>query len=235
MQWGNFSLATGVDYSTGKYGQPVATDILYVPLTGKYETGPWVFKLTVPWIQITGPANVIPDIGVIRPSTTTQRTTHSGLGDIVASVSRDIYAPPGGPLVDILAKIKFGTASFSEGLGTGENDYSLALEAAQAFGRVTIFGDAGYKLVGSPAGVHLDNVAFGSLGASYKIDTGFTAGAVFDLQQRSSPTGGPHEELTAYVSKTLSRSWKAQLYALKGFSTLGSPNWGGGATISYLF
>jgi hypothetical protein len=35
---GSFSLTTGVDYSTGKYGGTSSTDIIYVPLTGKLET-----------------------------------------------------------------------------------------------------------------------------------------------------------------------------------------------------
>src|SRR6266446_7242895 len=44
VQSGGFSLTTGVDYSTGKYGGTSATDILYVPLTGAYEMDKWLFR-----------------------------------------------------------------------------------------------------------------------------------------------------------------------------------------------
>jgi hypothetical protein len=39
--------------------------IVYVPLTGKYETDNWVFKLTVPYIVVTRPGNVVRDIGIL--------------------------------------------------------------------------------------------------------------------------------------------------------------------------
>src|SRR5690242_21390205 len=53
------SLATGFDYTSGKYTGTENTDILYVPFIAKYETGPWTFRATVPYLRITGPGNVI--------------------------------------------------------------------------------------------------------------------------------------------------------------------------------
>jgi hypothetical protein len=52
-----FSLTTGVDYTTGTYGGASSTDIVYVPLTGRYEIDKGLFKLTVPYIMVTGPGN----------------------------------------------------------------------------------------------------------------------------------------------------------------------------------
>jgi hypothetical protein len=54
-----FTMGAGVDYSSGTYGGTIATNILYVPVYGKYETGRWLLKLTVPWLRITGPGNVV--------------------------------------------------------------------------------------------------------------------------------------------------------------------------------
>ena len=68
---GQFGVGTGVDYSTGKYGGTTATDIVYVPVTGKYMTDDWLFKLTVPYISVTGLDGVIRGIG---------HTTTSGMG-----------------------------------------------------------------------------------------------------------------------------------------------------------
>jgi len=78
-----FSLTTGMDYSSGKYGGTQSTDILYIPLTGKYETGRWIFQLTVPYVRITGPGNVTQG-GIVLGAAKTTRTTEAGLGDVVA-------------------------------------------------------------------------------------------------------------------------------------------------------
>src|SRR3954471_11221414 len=82
------TLGTGLDYTTGKYGASEKTEILYVPFYARYETGPWIFRLTVPYIRITGPGNVIGggEDRVTVPGRDVGRRTESGLGDIVGSV-----------------------------------------------------------------------------------------------------------------------------------------------------
>lgn len=150
-----------MDCSSGKYGDVASTDILYVPFTGKYETGRWMFKLTVPYIEVTGPGNVVRDVGVIRTSTSMTRTTQKGLGDVVAAATYNLYA--GGasdPVVDLTGKVKFGTADETKGLGTGENDYAAQVDVYKGFGRFTAFGTVGYRVLGSPAGVFLNNVFY---------------------------------------------------------------------------
>src|SRR5229473_3227524 len=86
VQSDGFSLTTGADYSTGKYGGTSSTDILYVPLTGAYEMDKWLFKVTVPYIMVTGPGNVVRGIGIIKNKAAGRRTTQSGVGDAVAAV-----------------------------------------------------------------------------------------------------------------------------------------------------
>jgi hypothetical protein len=234
-QAGNFSLGAGVDYSSGKYGDVTSTDILYVPFTGKYETDSWIFKLTVPYIEITGPGNVVRDVGVVRPTTSTTRTTERGLGDVVAAATYNLYA--GGvsdPVVDLTGKVKFGTADETKGLGTGENDYAAQVDVYKGLDRFTAFGTVGYRILGSPPGVSLNNVFYGSLGGSYKIDQDLSAGLMLDLRQKASPAGAPQRELTAFVARRLDKTWKAQAYAVKGFAD-GSPDWGAGANMAYSF
>ena len=72
---GVFSITSGVDYSSGKYGSQDRTDITSIPVIGKYEVDSWVFKLTVPYVSITGPGNVSPGIGKFKSTTTTKRST----------------------------------------------------------------------------------------------------------------------------------------------------------------
>lgn len=229
---GQFSLSTGFDYSSGKYGGDVSTDILYVPVIAKYETEQWSLKLTVPYIRITGPGNVVRDVGAIKGAGTT-RTTESGLGDVVAAATVNAYSGgPGDPIVDITGKVKFGTADENKGLGTGKNDYAAQVDVYQGIGRFTAFGSAGYKVLGSPSGITLDNVFYGSLGGGYKIDPQTSGGLILDLRQKASATGSPQRELTAYLSHKYSKTWKVQGYVVKGFAD-GSPDWEGGAVVAY--
>lgn len=232
---GNFSLTSGLDYSSGKYGGTQSTEILYIPLTGKYEVDRWTFKLTVPYVRITGPGGVTRDTGVYKASGTT-RTTASGLGDIVAGASYNLYASgvANALLVDLTGKVKFGTADETKGLGTGKTDYSTQVDIYKTVNQFTAFGTLGYKVLGSPAGTQLHNVAYVSLGSSYKFTPQTSGGLILDLREKASATGAPQRELTAFVSHKLDANWKTQAYLVKGFAD-GSPDWGGGAMLTRAF
>lgn len=229
-----FSLTTGLDYSTGKYGGTESTDILYIPFSGKYEADKYTLKLTVPYLQVTGPGNVVRDVGQIGTASTT-RTRQSGLGDIVVAGTYNMYdGRANGTLVDVTAKIKFGTADDAKGLGTGKNDYALQADLYKTLGKNTVFGTLGYKVMGSPAGVTLNNVFYASLGAGHQYSQETSAGLILDLREKASANGDAQQELTAYVSHKLGKTWKAQGYAVKGFSN-GSPDWGAGAMFTASF
>lgn len=49
---GSLTVGTGIDYSTGKYGGSTATEVLYVPFYARAELDRWLFRLTVPQINI---------------------------------------------------------------------------------------------------------------------------------------------------------------------------------------
>src|SRR5438067_2246733 len=147
------TLGTGFDYTSGKYGTSEKTDILYVPFYGRYETGRGVFRLTVPYIRITGPGNVL-GAGADRvtlPGPTGARRTESGLGDVVGSAFYNVLSERNGPLgLDLGAKVKFGTADETKGLGTGKNDYSLQADFFKPLGATTVFGSLGHRWYGDP-------------------------------------------------------------------------------------
>ena len=230
-----FSLSAGADYSTGKYGGTSTTDIIYVPVTGKYEWDDWTFRLTVPYIVVMGPGNVVRDIGVVKNKAAGPRKTQEGLGDVVTGVTRNILDISNtGTLVDLTGKIKFGTADASKGLGTGKNDYAGQVDLTQTVTQsAALFGSVGYRFIGSPSGAGLKNVVYGEAGGYYKITDSFRAGVIFDASQAPS-TSGPQREVTGYVSQQLSDQWKVQGYVLRGFAN-GSPLWGGGAQVIFRF
>src|SRR4051812_37794979 len=231
------TLSTGLDYTTGKYGASESTDILYIPFTGKYEVGPWTAKLVVPWIRITGPANVVgaPGDTVVLEGENTGRRTASGLGDIVASAFYNVLNERSAPFgLDLGGKVKLGTADENRGLGTGKNDFSVQADAFKPIGALTPFGTLGYRWYGDPAGVNFKNVFYWSAGASYKMSQPTTVGVAYDYRPAIVDNGSHVSEATVFVSQKLNADWKVQVYGVKGFST-GSPDWGLGAVLAYSY
>ena len=238
---GQLSLSSGFDYSSGDYGGSASTDILSIPVIGKYETGPWTYRLTVPYIEVTGPGNVVPGVG--RGNTVNGKkgaavsgtSTESGLGDITGAATYNLF--PGTatqPAVDLTGKIKLGTADRERGLGTGENDYSAQVDVYQAFDRITGFATLGYSILGSSSAIPLDNVFYVTIGAGYKFDDRLSGGVMLDLREAASSFSGPRRELTGYVNYKLDRQWKVQGYVLQGFAD-GSPDFGLGALVTRAF
>jgi hypothetical protein len=239
---GNFYMAAGFDYSSGKYGTDTTTTMLYIPLIGTYLAGDWMFKLTVPYIRVTGDGTVIPGMGGAVPgsgggvsgggggSKGSASTTQSGLGDVIAAATYNIYSGIENALrVDLTGKYKFATAD--TGLGTGENDYAAQVDVYQGFDSFTATGSLGYQVLGDSPGYDFSNAAYGIFGGYYQFTDQTYAGAEMRLSQKLYATGAGPRELTAYVSHQLDESLRISAYVLKGFSD-GSPDSGFGMLIT---
>lgn len=65
------SFSTATDFTTGNYGGASSTDIWYVPFTARYDKDRASFRVIIPYLNITGPGNVLgPGIGGIDGSGT---------------------------------------------------------------------------------------------------------------------------------------------------------------------
>ena len=215
------SVAVGAEYSTGKFGASESTDTLYIPVVVRHETGPWVFKATVPWLRITGPGNVIGAGAdrVVVPGGNAARRTESGLGDVVVSAFYNLMDERKGGLgLDVGAKVKLPTADETKGLGTGELDYAAQLDFFRPFDATTLFGSIGYRVYGDPAGTTLKDVFYASIGASYRMSQQQAVGVAYDYRPAIVNGGGKVSELTAFWSNRLSPEWKLQLYGVVGFA-----------------
>ncbi|WP_077049197.1 hypothetical protein [Pseudomonas sp. KK4] len=226
-----FSTAIGMDYSSGDYGTGTTSEIWYVPVVGKYETGPMTYKVTVPWLRITNP-EVGPD-GDPLPGGC--RDVESGLGDTVTSASYALLdGSEGGVMLDLIGKIKFPTADEDQCLGTGKTDYTAQVDIAKGFGRVTGFATLGWKKYGDPSGTDFDDPIFASLGFALPVAARTSAGASYDWRQKVVSTGSQIQELTLFLTHKLNQEWKVQLYAVKGFSDA-SPDAEGGMVLYHTF
>jgi hypothetical protein len=232
---GVFTVTSGFDYSSGKYGSNDRTDITSVPVIGKYEIDQFTFKLTVPYVTITGPGNVSPGIGKFTNTTTATRTTESGLGDVVAGLTYNVNEGSATvPVIDVSGKVKFGTADQSKGLGTGKNDYSAQIDLYKSYGNFTAMADLGYRVYGDTNQAPLDNVFYGSLGGNYKLAPQTSAGLMYDYRPAITANGSAVSEMTAFLNYKMTSNWKAQGYLVKGFSD-GSPDYGLGALVGYVY
>jgi hypothetical protein len=224
-QAGNFSLYTGANYSTGKYGSDISTDIIYIPVTGKYEVNNTSVKLTVPWISIKGAGGVTnADSPILIGTSTNTITTESGLGDVIGSVTQSFVAWDSHPLyIDLTGKVKLATASESKGLGTGENDYAILVDAYKPFSDVmTLFGGIGYKVFGDPSWVNFNNVWSANIGTSYVINQKLSAGILGDIRQATLNNTEPLREMTLFSAYKLSNHYKLQSYVTTGYSKTSS-------------
>jgi hypothetical protein len=224
-QQGPLELGAGLHYSTGDYGTGSETEITTLAFTGRYDSGPWVYRATIPYLEVTGDNAVIPGVGRARGGGG-RRRTESGLGDVVLSAT---YAAISG--LDLTGKLKLPTADETRGLGTGEADAIFLADAYHGFDRWTGFGGIGYHILGDAPGQPFDNVWSANAGASYKIDARDTWGVSFDTRQRVAPSAAPQREVMGYFQRKLDAFWKAQAYVLIGLAN-GSPDWGIGLSLA---
>ncbi|MGB7814877.1 MAG: transporter [Methylotenera sp.] len=226
---------TGLDYSTGKYGQSESTNIKYVPLIGKYEYDRWLVKVTVPWLQVDGPGGATGgDSKIIIADNVNKHSSESGLGDIVAGVTYTAFESEEQKFIlDVGAKVKFGTASVKKGLGTGENDYAVQLDAYKTLDKLTLLGTIGYKALGDPKDLelYLHNVWYGTIGAAYKINTSNSAGLLLDLRQSTCYLNTNIREYTLYYSHRFNPTYNLQSYVTAG-DTMSSVDFGVGLMLA---
>jgi len=226
-------ISTGFDFSSGKYGSEETTDILYIPVTFKYGTNSWSSGLTIPWLSIESEGDVVigPD-GQPVPVPGGSATSESGLGDITASFTW--FAYPGTetlPIVDVTGRVKLPTADEDRGLGTGEFDWALETDLIKAVNKHSLFFTVGYKIFGDPDNVEIDNVFYGSIGDSYRVDRKRSFGAFYDVREATSEFTEGVSELTGFFSYRMNEKWRLMTYVVKGFSD-GSPDIEAGMTVS---
>lgn len=223
------SITTGVDYSSGDYGTGTDTEILVVPLSARISTGDLRFSASVPFIRIKGAGSIVGgDGGPIIVDPDSPATTRSGIGDLTVGANYAIPEDRFGVGLDLGARVKLPTAE--TGLGTGKTDISFAGELSRTFGTVTPFVQAGYRVMGDPDGVDLNNVWFGSVGASAAIGR-LVLLASYDYRQATTALVEDSQEVFGALSTPLSKALNLTFYGSAGLSH-GAPDFGLGAMVT---
>ncbi len=230
----------GYDYSSGDYGQAVTTEIETAYAQWQSLGDTWSFSLKVPWIRVTGDGTVVPGLtGPVSFGETgglpgfgggagTGTTTRSGLGDVTASVGYVLPARHG--FYEVSAWVKLGTADPDQGLGTGENDYSLQFDAVPGSGGITPFLTAGYTVTGDSSGITYEDTAYASVGLMVRGRDGATAGIGYDWRE-AAVAGGPElRQVSGFVEWRANGAWSLALSGLVGLSD-GAPDYGFGLAL----
>ncbi len=168
------------EFETGDYSQPVDTDIVTLPLFLSYYTERWGFGLEIPFVSVSGSADIIPSgngqstgHGKNQSSssaTSTESYTRSGLGDVSLFVSYAFPAQsPQELFYELGASVKLATADEKDNLGTGQTDYSINLKIARDMGNWSPSINIGYQLTGEGADENLNDVYFYSVGTGYSL------------------------------------------------------------------
>jgi outer membrane putative beta-barrel porin/alpha-amylase len=233
-QDGKWTLSTGATVTSGDYGSSDTTEMYYLPVTLKYKTKKWKMKLTVPYLKIKGPQNVVRGIGEVGPPTT-QQSTNEGLGDIIFSAGYQLfYLPESKTLLELTGKVKFGTADENKNLGTGKNDYSISLGFYKLMGDFTPYATIGRRFYNEPSDYVLDDVFFGSVGLGYKVSKKTSVGINLYMKEKTASTRTSIRQLSSYLSYKVDKSWKLQGYLINGLSE-NTPDLGGGFSLGYQF
>ncbi len=240
---GGLTVSTGFEFSSGSYGQPVDTDIWYVPfslayLLDDFALTPWDFDLfelrvTIPYIRIDGPAVVVGGDGqIVGGGDPLDRGLEHGLGDIVIQGNYILFPPEPGwlPAFELRTRVKIPTASRKKLLGTGEPDVTLEIDAFDRFGPVTPFVAAGRRVIGDPLGIDLRDAWFTSAGFVYDVTERWRGGLVYDWRQAVSRTAEPAHELYPFVMFRARPQLQIGPYAVIGL-TQGGPDYGVGLQI----
>jgi hypothetical protein len=230
-QEGALTLGGGFHYSSGDYGTGETTRIMSIAATARYERERWVYRATLPLIEVDGPTTVIPGVGSVGGGAAPSRR-ETGLGDIVLSATHATYYDAASMLgLDLTAKVKLPTADEDKGLGTGELDFAFLADLYKTMDRLTGFGGIGFHVLGDSPAFNLENAWSANLGASYRLDERNSIGAMLEGRERVVAGGARQRELSGFWTRRLEGEWRAQAYALIGLAN-GSPDWGLGLSLA---
>jgi hypothetical protein len=225
--------STGLDYSSGDYGEAVDTDMLAIPFGVKVQRGNFTLRASVPYVEVEGPEGIIPGDGGVTPGTPLAPVTkRKGLGDTNVSAGYSFNLGQA-TLFEVTGKIKLPTGSKSKFLSTGTTDFTVQGELTQGFGNTFVAARAGRRFNGSSALYPLQDVWLAG-GGMYHVAGPVTLGLDYDWREGSLPTSPDRSEATASMTYKTSPALLVQGYAYKGFAD-GSPDLGGGLQLLYRF
>jgi len=226
-------ISTGIDYSTGDYGDAVDTKFLALPVSIKYQADNFYMRASTSWVDVSGPSGFIPgEGGVTTGNPGGALVSRSGLGDVNLAAGYS-FVLGGKTFFDAVGKVKLPTASESKFLGTGSTDFTAQGELLHNIGDVSVGAFGGRRFNGSSDMFQLRDVWLGGAGIYYKKNK-ISLGLDYEWRQGSIVGAPDISEATASLTYEMTKKLRLQGYSYTGFAD-GSPDIGGGLQILYRF
>ena len=229
----NFS--SGLDYSSGRYGQTQATDIL-IGLTSLGVTfDDFQVSASLPYLNIVGPAYVVVGPGgtpvIVNPKAGSDSAGRSGWGDLNLSATFNV---PKDFLADwelsLTARTKIATANAGKGLSTGATDFAFSADLSRQWDIWSPFVTFEYRIPGNPSFYSFKDAPSFSAGTAIQISDSLVGIASYDYDASISSTLADSQQLFGSISWIFNERWTATVYAEKGLSN-GSPTVGTGLLV----
>ena len=231
-------LNIGAEYTTGDYGGTDTVKEWYLPVTLRYSSESWVYRITVPYLHVTAPSGgeligYDPN-GIPIYSGTTGQETEEGLGDIIASIKyAGIYKNLQlGLLMDVTAKVKLGTANEDKALGTGENDYSAGIDFIKRDKPYSILFGLLYTWRGDSPDLDIRDTYSAYIGVVRDMTDKLDLGMVYAYGRSAFTEQDDLQELDLDISYRFTPKTSIRLYGIIGLSE-GSPDLGAGLTFGF--
>jgi len=224
---GRWFFSTGIDYSTGDYGEPENTTIETLPLSAGYVAPRWSAMLIVPLVHIEGPGTVVPGglgnggvLGGLLGSSAAapspgQDVDETGVGDASLTVSATPVILEGGTELQVISRLRAPTGDTGRSLGTGEWAAALSGGFRHPFSaRADVYGSIGYEtaLDGDGSGI------IANLGIESYVAERVQIGALLNYVRATSTLQRDGAQAGGFVTYDLSQSTRLQAYAAAGLS-----------------
>jgi hypothetical protein len=221
-------VGTGVSHLSGRFGGTERSEIQSVYVSLNAVHGDWRADATLPYLRLAGVGGI--DVGgIIIPIEGLGPS--EGLGDLTLRVTRslgqDLNLPVG---LSLAGQVKLPTGKSN--VSTGKADFSLDLELSQDVGRFSPTLAIGYRFLGDPDFLRLND------GWSLSAGTGVAIGKVFlaaSYEWSESVVGGSNpQEAFLLAAGPITSRWSWNLFASKGLNS-GAADYGIGAGFSRSF
>ncbi len=246
--------STGVNYSSGSFGDTMDTTVVVVPFSAKVTVGNWAFRGSIPLVTVDGPADVavvlddggggrgssgpggsggdeLEEDGTGAVSMVTRMNRESGIGDASVSATYSFNEIAGSSIYsDVTGRVRLPTGDDDKGLGVGATDYATLVEVGAELGKGGVYALGGRRFLGSVSGVRRDDGWQG--GAGFWIDATDKAsfGAGYDWRESATAIGDDPSEVSAYMTYQINRKWRLGLNASAGLND-SSPDFGAGLSL----
>ena len=237
-------LSTGVEYSSGNYGETTSTTAIVVPFSAKVSFGSLALRASVPYLNLRGPTNVAPVIdggGGDRSSNSGSGSSGSsgsgsgggGSSDDTFAADRDVRGLGDASLsatwsfnriastalyVDVTGRARLPTGDESVGLGNGATDFVAQSEIGWDGRKGGVFLSAGRRfLEDTPTAARVDGWQ-ASAGYWRSIGKISVFGVQGNWRKASIAAAADPQSVDMFLTRRLSTGWKFEVSGSVGLS-----------------